>query len=321
MSYQHWPRIKTCLQIAFVVALLIFMLFAGIQIIKTKSQIKLLQNTLNDEISARKLNDEKSTLELLNEVALSQTLANTVFNDRDPVSTAQKLAWIIADTAFAEPSDPGLVGRENVHSFYRKWIQSGRRPFMCGGSSCLMMHLLGATGLTGRYVGWLSKLRIDDEYNSHVTVEFYDGAKWLLIDPLLGFMYKSTETGEYVSALELFDLLSKGLPVTPVFLGQVRPPGPGKPDANNFLNIAKSSFWSSRASQRAFDLSELIEYMSKLKYVYVSGATVTWPEAKEFADERQPLDWDGLIDYDGKPLSIIDMGKSYEQICGKGFLR
>jgi len=140
------------------------------------------------------------------EIALAQTLGNTVFNDRASLAAPQKLTRIVTDKKFIPPDLLGLIDWVNVHEIYRKMINTGQKDFRYGNSNCLMIHLLGALGITGWMVGWYVNTRYGDAgYDAHVTVEFLT-VKWQLIDPKFNKIYELTETGGYISAVELYTL-------------------------------------------------------------------------------------------------------------------
>ena len=126
------------------------------EILKIKGRLRDLQATVAGVSSDRGL---------LNEAALAQTLNNTVFNKRDPLLVAQKLANIVADKYPPQKSMPGLFPKEEILGAYREIVRTGQNPFICGGAACMLINLCESQGFPARYVGWLSKLTRDDDYD------------------------------------------------------------------------------------------------------------------------------------------------------------
>ncbi|MDR1360652.1 MAG: transglutaminase domain-containing protein [Deltaproteobacteria bacterium] len=248
---------------------------------------------LNTEVA--RLNTETA---MVNELALAQTLANTILNNRDPIATAQKLCDMVADAVPPKASMPEIFSQREAHAALREIRKTGRNPYICGGASAMLMHLLEAAGLPARYVGVLNKLVNDAGYNSHVMVEFYDGAKWLLIDPSFNMMYTGSasaeEGGGYLSMPELYERLQGELPVIPVFLGQ--------PD------------------YKGIRIPDMLTYLKQFKFVYVAEAEIYWPQHEIFREQMRPPDWDGMMTWDGKPFSIKELGAFYGRTCA-GHLR
>ena len=262
----------------------------GREIIKLKSRLRALRTEVAALPKGQNLDQA-----LLNEAALSLTLRHTVINDRDPVLTAQKLCNAVADNKFgAKPLLPGLPTKAQINEIWRSISSSREIPYYCGGASCVLMNLLEAAGLPARFVSGVTKTQYDGTEQSHVLVEFYDGAKWLLIDPSFNYMYQDSAGGAWLSLLELIERLEAGVPVTPVFLGG---------------GVGYKGLKNSPAQMSA--------YMSQFKYWHVAAGLVFYPEEKRFPPEFKPADWDGSGRYaDGKGFSLFRSGETYAKQCG-----
>ena len=159
----------------------------------------------------------------------------------------------------------------------------------------LLLIMLEANGIPARLVNIYTALNISNEFPAHSVVEFYDGQKWLAIDPSYNIMFKNKQTGGYISYSEMYKLINEGN-----------------------LDAIKYEIIGEKLNPRYTIEDAFLTYYNRMQYVFTASGIVYGDEPKFFPAHVCPEDWDGtVVSLDGRTLNLYEFAKFYESLQGR----
>ena len=108
--------------------------------------------------------------------------------------------------------NPKNFNNDSLKDYYEAF--KNNQTFMCGGISTIYLIALKSVGIEARLVNLSTDNK--EPYDSHVSVEFYDGSKWIASDPTFNNLFFNLDK-QFVSFEDVIELKKNGLKVDYIY--------------------------------------------------------------------------------------------------------
>ncbi len=156
-------------------------------------------------ISTKEVSSQEFYLTLIDDLPKIKnyvlSLEPTIGQAQTVTEKARLISNFIYNFITVTTDDEGLSLYEPFNSL-TKMGEDKEIGYICGGISIFYMYVLMAFGIESRYVALFSD--VNGNFNSHASVEFYDGERWLASDATFNLVWVDNN-GNLLSYEEVFN--------------------------------------------------------------------------------------------------------------------
>jgi len=239
---------------------------------------------LNNEVDAISQQRERFG-EIIQFLSIAQSIENSYLKEQTNTAIAKKLCDAVYAYVSSKRQDTNY---KPILDFYINSLKTQTYNNLCLGKARLLIMMLEVRGVPARYVGLFSAI---ENMESHASVEFFDGNKWLAIDPSFNILWKNAETKEYLSYAEIYTLLHAG------------------------GNISWERI-QDHPSAPLIENAKIYQRDIMMRYTFISRGIVHNPKQEIYQPQVFPSDWDGVVIHNGEKSNMFIISKYHTYFQG-----